>query len=117
MKWAIMAPQFIAFGEMRMVQLIVLYKTPRDTAAFDREYFDVHVPLAKKIPGLRKYEVSHGPVLNPMGKSEIHLVALLEFDDTAALQKAFSSPEGQAAGAHAQSLASLEMLFFDVHEV
>ncbi|HWF39229.1 MAG TPA: EthD family reductase [Candidatus Acidoferrales bacterium] len=100
-----------------MVQLIVLYKNPKDTAAFDKAYFDVHVPLAKKIPGVRKYEVSRGPISSPTGKSDVHLAALLEFDDTASLQKAFASPEGQAAAAHAQSLASLEMLFFEVREV
>ena len=30
--------------------------------AFDKHYFDAHVPIAKKIPGLRKFEVSRGPV-------------------------------------------------------
>ena len=30
--------------------------------AFDKHYFEAHVPIAKKIPGLRKYEVSRGPV-------------------------------------------------------
>src|SRR5579871_822569 len=100
-----------------MVQLIVLYKTPRDTAAFDKHYFDVHIPLAKKIPGLKKYEVSRGPVINPMGRSDVHLVAVLEFEDTAALQKAFASPEGQAAAADAQSLGSVEMLFYEVQKV
>jgi uncharacterized protein (TIGR02118 family) len=34
-----------------MARLVVLYKTPRDAAAFDKHYFDRHVPLAKKIPG------------------------------------------------------------------
>ena len=29
--------------------------------AFDKHYFEAHVPIAKKIPGLRKYEVSRGP--------------------------------------------------------
>jgi hypothetical protein len=33
--------------------------------AFDKHYFEAHVPIAKKIPGLRKYEVSQGPVANP----------------------------------------------------
>jgi uncharacterized protein (TIGR02118 family) len=99
-----------------MVQLIVLYKTPRDTAAFDNHYFDIHISLAKKIPGLKKYEVSRGPVINPMGRSDVHLVAVLEFEDTAALQKAFASPEGQAAAADAQSLGSVEMLFYDVQK-
>jgi uncharacterized protein (TIGR02118 family) len=26
--------------------------------AFDKHYFEAHVPIVKKIPGLRKYEVS-----------------------------------------------------------
>src|SRR5580704_4043115 len=30
--------------------------------AFDKHYFEAHVPIAKKIPGLRKSEVSRGPV-------------------------------------------------------
>ena len=34
-----------------MTQMIVLYKTPKDTAAFDREYAASHIPLAKKVPG------------------------------------------------------------------
>ncbi|MGH6973834.1 MAG: EthD family reductase, partial [Stellaceae bacterium] len=39
-----------------MAHMVVIYKTPKDKAAFDRHYFGTHVPLAKKIPGLRKYE-------------------------------------------------------------
>ncbi len=31
-----------------MAQLVVMYKTPRDAAAFDKHYFDKHVPLAKR---------------------------------------------------------------------
>ncbi len=38
-----------------MARLVVMYRAPRDTAAFDAYYFVTHVPLAKKIPGLRKY--------------------------------------------------------------
>ena len=48
-----------------MARLIALYKTPKDPAAFDRYYFATHAPLAKKIPGLRKYEVSQGGVQVP----------------------------------------------------
>jgi uncharacterized protein (TIGR02118 family) len=50
-----------------MAQLVVMYKTPRDAAAFDRHYVEKHIPIAKKIPGLRKYEVSIGPVATPGG--------------------------------------------------
>jgi uncharacterized protein (TIGR02118 family) len=41
--------------------MTVIYRTPADTAAFDKHYFEMHVPLAKKLPGLRKYEVSTAP--------------------------------------------------------
>ena len=40
-----------------MAQLVVLYKTPKSADAFDRYYFATHVPLAKKLPGLKKYDV------------------------------------------------------------
>jgi uncharacterized protein (TIGR02118 family) len=100
-----------------MAQLVVLYKTPKDTAAFDRHYFETHIPLAKKIPGLRKYEVSKGPVVTPAGPSGVHLVATLHFDDMEALQKGLTSGEGQAAAADAQTLGSIDMFLFDSREV
>jgi uncharacterized protein (TIGR02118 family) len=89
-----------------MAQLLVLYKTPSDAAAFDKYYFDKHVPLAKTIPGLRKYTVTHGPVVSPTGPSPLHLVATLEFDDLAAIQRAFASSDGQAAAADLQNFAT-----------
>ena len=45
-----------------MAQLVVMYKTPKDAAAFDKRYFEKHIPIAKKLPGLKKYEVSQGSV-------------------------------------------------------
>ncbi len=50
-----------------MAELVVMYKKPKDTAAFDKHYFEKHVPIAKKIPGVRKYVVSQGPVATPGG--------------------------------------------------
>ena len=89
-----------------MARLLVMYKTPRDTAAFDKHYAERHVPLAKKIPGVRKFEMSKGGVATPGGPSAYHLVAMLSFDDMAAIQKAFGSPEGQAAVADVQIFAT-----------
>jgi uncharacterized protein (TIGR02118 family) len=102
-----------------MARMVVTYKTPKDTAAFDQHYFEIHVPLAKKIPGMTKYEVSRGPVATPAGPSGFYLVAILHFDDMAAIQRAFASPEGKAAAADAQSFAGdrVEMLLFDSREV
>ena len=83
-----------------MARLIVIYGAPKDAAAsFDRHYFASHVPIAKKIPGLRRYEVSDGPIAAPGGPSPYHLMATLHFDDMAAIQNAFASSEGQAAAA------------------
>ena len=95
-----------------MARLLVMYKTPRDTAAFDKHYAEKHVPLAKKIPGVRKFEMSKGGVATPGGPSAYHLVAILHFDDMAAIQKAFASPEGQAAAADAGALATGGVDFF-----
>lgn len=46
-----------------MAKIFAIYQQPADPAAFDRYYFDTHVPLAKKIPGLRRYEVTRGDVM------------------------------------------------------
>jgi len=102
-----------------MARLIVMYKTPQDKAAFDEHYIEKHIPLAKTLPGLRKYEVSQGPVVTPAGPSSFHLIATLHFDDIASIQRAFSSPQGQAAGADVQGFATggVEMYIFDNHDV
>ena len=102
-----------------MAQLVVLYKTPKDAAAFDKHYFEKHIPIAKKIPGLRKYEVNQGPVASPAGPSGIHLVAILTFDSLAAIQAAFASAEGRATAADVPTFATggVDMLFFDTREV
>jgi uncharacterized protein (TIGR02118 family) len=96
-----------------------MYKTPKDAAAFDKHYSETHIPLAKKIPGLRKYEISQGPVATPAGPSGVHLVATLYFDSIDAIQKGFASPEGKAAGADVQKFATggAEMFLFDNREV
>ncbi len=102
-----------------MTQLVVMYKTPKDTAAFDKHYFEKHIPIAKKIPGLRKYEVNQGPVASPAGPSGLHLIAILTFDNLAAVKAAFASPEGQATAADVPTFATggVDMIFFDTREV
>jgi uncharacterized protein (TIGR02118 family) len=104
-----------------MARMVVIYQTPRDVEAFDRHYFEIHVPLAKKIPGLRKYEVSDGPIATPAGTSNVHLIGTLHFDDLAAIKMAFASAEGQAAGADRRRFApddsDVQMFIFDNREV
>src|ERR1700730_2162404 len=100
-----------------MARMVVIYRTPKNVEAFDRHYFEIHVPLAKKIPGLRKYEVSDGPIATPVGTSDVHRIGTLHFDDLAAIEKAFASPEGQASGADRRLFApddsGVQMFLFD----
>jgi uncharacterized protein (TIGR02118 family) len=102
-----------------MAHVVVMYKTPKDTAAFDKYYSETHIPIAKKLPGLRKYEVSRGPVATPAGPSAFHLIATLYFDSMAAIQAAFGSAEGKAAAADVQKFATggADMILFDTREV
>ena len=91
-----------------MAWIVVLHKHPKDPDAYTKHYREVHAPLAKRLPGVRRYEYSSGPVLTPTGESGYHLVALLEFDDMAAIWTALESPEGAEAIADAQVLAPQE---------
>lgn len=102
-----------------MAEVVVLYKTPKDAAAFDKYYAETHIPLAKKIPGLKKYAVSKGPVNSPAGPSGIHLVAILTFDSLADIQAGFASEAGKAAGGDVPKFASggADLLIFDTKEV
>ena len=102
-----------------MARLVVLYKTPKDPAAFDAYYFKTHVPMAKKLPGLRRYEVSRGAVASPAGPSGLHLIATLHFDDLAALGAALASPEGKAAATDVGTFASggVELYTFENGDV
>ncbi|MEP7023009.1 MAG: EthD family reductase [Actinomycetota bacterium] len=88
-----------------MVRFLVLYDQPRDPAAFDRHYRDVHIPLTKQLPGLRRYTLSRDAAAVRGGKC-YYLVAELDWDDMAALQQAFQSPQGQAAATDVPNLAT-----------
>jgi uncharacterized protein (TIGR02118 family) len=102
-----------------MAKLLALYKTPADAAAFDKHYPATHIPLAKKIPGLRRYEISTGPVNAASGNSGLHLAAVLSFDSLAAIQQGLQSPEGAATAADLGNFAQagVDLLMFDTKDV
>jgi uncharacterized protein (TIGR02118 family) len=100
-----------------VAELVVMYKTPKDNAAFDKHYFEKHVPLAKTIPGLRRYQVSQGPVVTTAGPSSFHLIATLSFDNLAAIQAAFASAEGKAADLQNFASGGADMIMFETREV
>ena len=82
-----------------MAKLIAMYRKPPDVAEFDRYYQATHVPIVRKVPGLRGYEISRGPIVTPDGEAPYHLIATLGFDSVDAVQAALASPEGEATAA------------------
>jgi uncharacterized protein (TIGR02118 family) len=101
-----------------MAKLLVLYRKPADPEAFDTYYATTHIPLAKTIPGLKSFEVSTGAVTAPDGSTPYQLVAALEFESMAALQRGMGSAEGRAAGADVAKFADggVELIFFETRD-
>lgn len=85
-------------------RFIVLWGTPQDPEEFNRHYQEVHIPLARKLPGLRRYTLSRNAA--PIrGGDPWYLVAELDWDDMASLRQAFESPAGQATAEDVANLA------------
>lgn len=98
-------------------RFLALYETPADREAFGRHYDEVHIPLIRQLPGLRRYTV--GRNVTALHGEPYYLVAELEWDTMDELQAAFTSPEGRATAADAarlQELAPVRRMIFTVDE-
>ena len=97
---------------------LALYETPADPETFDRHYREIHIPLGRKLPGLRRYAVGRD-ITAVRGGPPYYLVAQLEWDTMAELRAAFASPEGRATAADAarlQELAPVRIMIFTAEE-
>ena len=96
-----------------MVKLMALYKQPRDPETFERIYFGEHVPLARKMPGLRRLEIDRITGA-PGGEPAYYLVAHLYFDDAETMQRSMASEESRAAARVLRDLgAEVSMVLAD----
>lgn len=96
--------------------MTVIYKTPKDIDSFERHYFDVHVPLAKQLPGLIKYEINDGPITSTTGHSDTYRIANMYFDSFAAMMDSFLSEIGQKCAADRKILANNEEVQIYLYE-
>ncbi|MEP7146666.1 MAG: EthD family reductase [bacterium] len=87
-----------------MVKLIAYYKEPEDKSVFEKKYFDEHLPLAEKMPGLIKAEVSKLKGIGE-GSSKFYMQTDLYFDNSESLNSAMISPEGKSAAKNLMSFA------------
>lgn len=93
-----------------MAIMTVIYKTPKDKEAFDKHYFEVHVPLAKQLPGLIKYEVGRGPIISTTGDNDVYLIGYLFFDNMETMKASFATEIGKACAADRKILAGDDMV-------
>jgi uncharacterized protein (TIGR02118 family) len=86
-----------------LVKLIALYKQPPVPAEFDAAYFNTHLPLIAKVPGLQKTVVTRF-TRTVMGDA-LYMMAEMSFSDKDALKAGMKSPEMAEAGANLNSFA------------
>ncbi len=81
-----------------MYKIIVLYTEPAeaDKAAFEEHYFQVHVPLCHKMPGLVRAEVNRISSAAPGQPAPFFLITELVFNSQEEMQAARATPEGKA---------------------
>ena len=63
-----------------MIKLVAMYKTPADIEMFEKHYFEKHMPIVEKIPGLLRSEVSKLKIL-PGTESEYYMMTEMYYDD------------------------------------
>lgn len=85
--------------------LLVMYPTPKDAAAFDRAYREEHLPFAgPRLKGATG--VASRKVASPAGDSPYHLISDISFPSLEALQACAKSHGGKEALAHAASIST-----------
>ena len=88
-----------------MINFIAFYKHPQDVAAFDKVYWETHVPLIKQVPGLLSLSVNKfWP--GKEGPAPYYMMATLSFADKDSFKAGMKSPEMAAAGANLMSFAA-----------
>jgi len=102
-----------------MIRLLVLYGHPKDPEAFDKYYEEAHIPIARKMKGLKKWTI--GKVAGtPTGQtSPYYYVADLYMESREEFEALLASPEGQAAVADVPNYATggVTFLYTEVEEV
>lgn len=102
-----------------MLKLLVLYGRPVDPAAFDKYYHEVHIPLAKRMKGLKKWTIGKVQGTPDGSPAPYYYVAELTMESRAAFDELLASAEGQAAVADVPNYATggATFLYAEVEEI
>jgi uncharacterized protein (TIGR02118 family) len=89
-----------------MIRLTVLYGHPTDPAEFDRYYWATHIPLAKKMQGLRGWTIGKCESVEAAEAPAYYMLVGLYAESRAAMEAILATPEGQATVADLSNFAN-----------
>lgn len=86
-----------------MAKLIALYKQPDDVQKFDQAYFETHLPLINKVPGLENTVITR--FSRTLVGDGYYMMAEMHFDNMESLKNGMRSTEMAQAGENLNSFA------------
>ena len=87
-------------------KLTVLYGHPTNPEAFEKYYAATHLPIAGKMTGFTRVELSKGLPGPDGGKPAFYRMAEFWFESASALQACMGSAEGRATSADLSNFAT-----------
>jgi uncharacterized protein (TIGR02118 family) len=102
-----------------MIRLLVLYGHPADPAEFDRYYREKHIPVARRMKGLKKWTIGKVQGTPDGMPPPYYYVADLYMESREDFEQLLASPEGQAAVADVPNYATggVTFLYTEVEEI
>ena len=100
-----------------MVKLVVLYTEPTDIQGFDKHFEQMHTPLVKKMPKVKRLERTRFTG-GPMEPARYYLMAEAYFESRDDMMAALNSAEGMAVAQDLMSFAGprAHVMFAEVEE-
>jgi len=89
-----------------MVKLTVLYGQPKSPEAFEKYYAETHMPIAAKMQGVCRIELSKVTGTADGSAPAFYRLADLYFDDVDHMKRVMATPEGKATVADLANFAT-----------
>jgi len=89
-----------------MIKATLLYGHPVDAAAFEKYYYETHLPISSKMQNVTKVELTKFVATPDGSKTAYYRMAEIYFPDGAVMQQTMASPEGQTAIADLANFAT-----------
>ena len=101
-----------------MIRLTVLYGHPTDPEEFDRYYRETHIPIARKMQGLKGWTIGKCQAVTPGEPAPYYMIVGLYAESREAMEAILDSPEGRATVADVPNFATGGATFiYDEEEV